>query len=185
MSSHHFVKEDQEPALLIADAKAASYNQVQELLEWSPTILVLEQTLLRVLTWGIKMDVVIVESAHLQAIQPLLFDQNPVKILTCESGEDPMELGMRYLSQHPYKSVNILGGSFADFQKFTTAMDVVFFQNCLRWAFIRNAKYEKWLPAGRILQVAFDLLQDAEIIKINEDGLFTLSRNRGFWINEK
>ena len=57
MSSHHFVKEDQEPALIIADASAVSFEKIQELLEWSPTVIVMESSLEMVLSWGIKMDV--------------------------------------------------------------------------------------------------------------------------------
>lgn len=33
MSSHHIVRENQEPALLIADAHAISFEKIQELLE--------------------------------------------------------------------------------------------------------------------------------------------------------
>lgn len=56
MSSHHVVTEQQEPALIIADARNASLEYIQPLLEWSPTIFVLQGSIDIVLNWGIKMD---------------------------------------------------------------------------------------------------------------------------------
>lgn len=37
MSSHQVAKEDQEPALVIADAQAVPFTLVQQLLEWNLT----------------------------------------------------------------------------------------------------------------------------------------------------
>jgi len=61
MSSHHFVKEQQEPALLILDT-SVSYETMSPLLEWSPTVLVTELAIDAVLSWGIKVDVILATS---------------------------------------------------------------------------------------------------------------------------
>lgn len=57
MSSHHIVRDNQEAALLIADGEACSVALMEELLEWSPFVLVLDGALKRVLEWNIKVDV--------------------------------------------------------------------------------------------------------------------------------
>ncbi|MBR9859904.1 thiamine diphosphokinase [bacterium] len=59
MSSHHVIREGQEPALIIANGAACSYSLLSSLLEWSPTIVVLDGAYHRVLELGIKPDVVI------------------------------------------------------------------------------------------------------------------------------
>ena len=59
MSSHHFVKEQQEPAVFILDAEHIHLDRISGLLEWVPTILVSEKALDRVLSWGIKIDVIL------------------------------------------------------------------------------------------------------------------------------
>ena len=41
MSSHHIVRDDQEPALIIANGAACSSELVGQLLEWSPLVIVL------------------------------------------------------------------------------------------------------------------------------------------------
>ena len=43
MSSHHFVKEQQEPAVFILDVEGISFDTVAPLLEWSPTLLVVQE----------------------------------------------------------------------------------------------------------------------------------------------
>ena len=43
MSSHHFVKEQQEPAVFILEVEGISFETVAPLLEWSPTLLVAQE----------------------------------------------------------------------------------------------------------------------------------------------
>lgn len=59
MSSHHIVKENQEPALIIANGLACSAELLGQLLEWSPFTLVLDGALNRVLHMGIHFDAVV------------------------------------------------------------------------------------------------------------------------------
>ena len=57
MSSHHIVREKQEPALIIANGEACSDELLGQLLEWSPFVVVLDGALDRVLHRQIKIDV--------------------------------------------------------------------------------------------------------------------------------
>lgn len=59
MSSHHVVREKQEPALLIANGEGCSFELLGQLLEWSPFIVVLDHAIHRVLDLGIKVDVLL------------------------------------------------------------------------------------------------------------------------------
>src|SRR5437868_1073645 len=95
MSSHHFVKEGQEPALVIAEVIARP--SVELLLEWAPQVIVLERALEQVLTWGIKVDVVIASIANNEQVIEKLFDQMPVKILSHQPDEDPLDTVFYYL----------------------------------------------------------------------------------------
>ena len=40
MSSHHIVRDDQEPALIIANGASCSNELLGQLLEWSPIVIV-------------------------------------------------------------------------------------------------------------------------------------------------
>ena len=57
MSSHHIVRDDQEPALIIANGAACSSELLGQLLEWSPLVVVLDSAMERVVALGIKVDV--------------------------------------------------------------------------------------------------------------------------------
>ena len=59
MSSHHIVKDKQEPALIIANGEECSQELMGQLLEWQPTVMVLDGALDRVLPLGIKVDIVL------------------------------------------------------------------------------------------------------------------------------
>ena len=57
MSSHHVIRDKQEPALIIANGEACSEELLGQLLEWSPFVVVLDSAIHRVLDLGIKATV--------------------------------------------------------------------------------------------------------------------------------
>jgi thiamine pyrophosphokinase len=59
MSSHHFVRDGQEPALIIANGELCSMELLGQLLEWNPYVLVLDGALQRVLDMNIRVDAVL------------------------------------------------------------------------------------------------------------------------------
>lgn len=59
MSSHHIVRDDQEPALIIANGASCSFDLLGQLLEWSPIVVVLDNAIDRVLQLDIKVDVLL------------------------------------------------------------------------------------------------------------------------------
>lgn len=56
MSSHHIVRDDQEPALIIANGMQCSDALLDQLMEWSPYVLVLDGAINRVLEKNIRFD---------------------------------------------------------------------------------------------------------------------------------
>ena len=49
MSSHHIVRDDQEPALIIANGAVCQPELLGQLLEWSPLVVVLDSAMERVM----------------------------------------------------------------------------------------------------------------------------------------
>lgn len=187
MSSHHIVKEDQEPALLIADAEAVSFDIVQQLLEWSPTVVVLANALEKVLGWGIKLDVVLASSERVSAYKEVLKHQMPVKILSHEPGDDPLGTAMMLFTAGKYKAVNIVGSIPELSEDFTGQLDLVCFHSGKRWSYIHKGRYEKWLTKGTQLtfadkKVKVDGLNESGIV--SSDGLVKIQADGPFWIGE-
>ena len=79
MSSHHFVKEQQEPALLVLDTSGISFEQIAPLLEWVPTILVAKDEVPVVISWGVKIDLILAEMKFQKSHYHLLEEQYPVQ----------------------------------------------------------------------------------------------------------
>jgi len=59
VSSHHFVRDGQEPALIIANGEACSMELLGQLLEWNPYVLVLDGAIERVIDLNIRVDAVL------------------------------------------------------------------------------------------------------------------------------
>jgi len=183
MSSHHIIREDQEPALLIMDANAVDFEQVQELLEWSPTVIITEQALTEVLRWGIKIDIVIARDSSISNLSSSLQDQSPVKVLSYNHHEEPLSKALNFLIASKQKAVNVVAAeSLEKFESFSP-LDISVFQSGKRWSFIRNGSYEKWFPAGRIV-LTFPSNGQPDI-KTERDGIVTINRMGGFWVSEE
>jgi thiamine pyrophosphokinase len=108
MSSHHVVREKQEPALIIANGEACSEDLLGQLLEWSPTVIVLDGALERVLDLGIKVDVILGDF-DTRNPEDLKIQQYPVKVVHTPDQDYPdLEKAIHYLIQEEYPAANII-----------------------------------------------------------------------------
>ncbi|MFZ2906177.1 MAG: hypothetical protein WAZ98_08245 [Cyclobacteriaceae bacterium] len=183
MSSHHIIREDQEPALVIMNTDAVPHERILELLEWSPTIMVIESCLAAVLEWGIKVDVVIAPESKTGDLTATLLYQFPVRILSVQHEHEALSTALYFLIDANQKAVNIL--SLEPLEKFEpfTALDLSVFRYGKRWSFIRHGVYEKWLPAGRTIHVYLSDKNSSR--KTLDDGIITIKRDAGFWVAEE
>src|SRR4051812_20536273 len=106
MSSHHFVKEGQEPALIIADA--THLHEAVQLLEWAPLIVVLNKALDDVLNFEIKADAVICRNDEKEDFENRVSHQAPVNIITYHDGEEALQKALDFLISSKQFTVNIL-----------------------------------------------------------------------------
>lgn len=191
MSSHHFVREGQEPALLIAGA--VDFTLAEPLLEWAPHVVVLEETLATVLTWGIKIDTVIASTSTEAELQRLLAHQVPVQIVAEPAG-DGLENALLYLRTAREYTANILipdaTHAFASVAHFHHALQLSLITPTLRWSWIAS-RHKKWHPAGTLLRVegaehidADGLEKGPQGFTVLRDGVVALSHPGGFWVGE-
>lgn len=157
MSSHHIVRDEQEPALLIADPSALQLDHVEQLLEWSPTVLVTQSALDEVLKWGVKIDVVVAHRESIEELKPRLTSQSPVKLLGFDPG-DLLVSAYVFLRDHGYHAVNVLADIYnspiLDLSKaFRELIDSVIFYNDQKWTYVQNGRYQKWVSTGHHLGI--------------------------------
>lgn len=144
MSSHHIVKENQEPALLITDFRSIDLESLGQLLEWSPTILTDVNNFDFLLAEGIKVDVVFADQQ--------LPAQDSVLYLSCKN--DLFQDAFEYLYKNNFRAVNIVTDRIPDgLRQFAGHIDMVFFSQEKRFA-LYDQRFEKWKPAGERIYVS-------------------------------
>jgi thiamine pyrophosphokinase len=182
MSSHHIIREDQEPALVIDDARGENSESIQQLLEWSPTVIVTDRALEQVLLWGTKIDVVIALSSQIDTLKTELHDQLPLKMLSYNTETEALDTALYFLTASKQKAVNIISdAALESFEKFSS-LDISVIKAGKRWVFIRTGHFEKWFPAGTQLLLYPESAHPAPVV--DKDGIVTVDRDHSFWICE-
>jgi hypothetical protein len=200
MSSHHFVKEQQEPALLILHSEGIGFDQVAPLLEWVPTLLVSQEAVPAVLSWGIKIDLILAEMEFQKSNYHLLEEQYPVKFLGVQNGNFLNE-GLQYLIASKHGAVNIIGFDHLkvfELEPMLAFLDIVVWDGPIRYFPIKNGQFKKWFPDtslqlhapdGTVLEL--QTAEGNEIVQVKhatfievEEGTTIIKGNGIFWIGE-
>jgi thiamine pyrophosphokinase len=185
MSSHHIVRDNQEPALVLLDGDASMYPYLMDFLEWSPAIIVHEQLLDEVLPWGIKIDAVLFEEPHRHTMTEKTKDQVPLKLINYDAVKNPMEATLDFLQQGNYSSLNIFSSRpevFSILEKIKSRMNIVVIQNNHRWSLIRSNHFEKWVTSDT--QIILRKNDKEEIIYPGSRNKVSVTHSSIFWIGE-
>ncbi len=163
MSSHHIVRDDQEPALIIANGASCSEELLGQLLEWSPLVIVLDSAIERVLELGIKVDVLLGDFDRGFNPEYYLEKQYPLEIVhTPNQDKTDLEKAFDYLIEKGHKAVNVIWatGKRAD-HTITNITNIVAYRNQLKIViiddhskvFLLPNKYDKWYTANTTLSL--------------------------------
>jgi thiamine pyrophosphokinase len=157
MSSHHVVRDEQEPAILIDDPFALQLEFIELMLEWSPTVIVTANALNEVLHWGIKIDVVLAHSDQVKQLKPRLKDQQPIDLYAFETN-DLLSAGFVFLLDMGRKAVNVMADIYQtqvldQIREVAREMDAVLFYNNQKWVYVVNGFFQKWVSSGHVLGI--------------------------------
>lgn len=164
MSSHHIVREKQEPALLILSFDYEQEELLGQLLEWSPTVAVIDTVFEKINSLGIKIDVCFGTSDVAEPSSEIIF--HPAK-----NTADCIE----YFIANAYPALNILGQkSELPFLSpyLISALDLVLITPAQKIIPLKK-QYQKWLPAGTAIE--FILEPGAEF---DSQGLTPISQHQ-------
>jgi hypothetical protein len=201
MSSHHFVKEQQEPAVFILGVENISFETVAPLLEWSPTLLVAQEAVEVVLSWGIKIDVVLGTSAFQSEHRHVLEEQYPLRFLTVSS-LTALEEGIHYLLASQHKGVHLVGFDHQNHQQLEEKiqhLDLTLLDGNWKYYPVKGGKFSKWFAPAEIRLLATEN-QPVEVSNAEgsllfpvcyltqlevPEGISTFSSSGIFWIGER
>lgn len=163
MSSHHIVRDDQEPALIIANGESCSMEIMNQLLEWSPLVIVLDSAMDRVVPLGIKVDVLLGDFDR--GYDPVIHKeyQYPLEIIHApDQNKTDLEKALDYLIERKIPAVNVIWatGRRAD-HNLANVTSIVRFKDKIKVVLIDDysrvyrlpEKFEKWFTAGTIISL--------------------------------
>lgn len=178
MSSHHIVRDDQEPALIIANGAACSQELLDELLEWSPLVVVLDSAMERVAQLGIKVDVLLGDFDRNFDAQYYQNSQYPIEIIQIiDQDKTDLEKAFDYLINRKISMVNVVWatGKRTD-HTITNLTSLVNYRDKLKIVllddhskvFLLSNKFEKWYTAN----TPISLVPIGEVTGISTTNLF-------------
>lgn len=178
MSSHHIVRDDQEPALIIANGAACSNELLGQLLEWSPLVVVLDSAIDRVFELGIKVDVLIGDFDRGFDPEHYKEKQYPLEIVYRPDQEKTdLEKAFDYLIEKGHRAANVIWatGKRAD-HTITNITNIVGYRGKMKIVLLDDhskihllpEKFEKWYTAN----TPISLIPIGEVSGISTQNLY-------------
>jgi thiamine pyrophosphokinase len=158
LSSHHIVRDDQEPALIIANGASCDPELLGQLLEWSPLVIVLDSAMKRVMKLDIKVDVLLGDFDRDFDANYYKKAQYPIEIVhTPDQSKTDLEKAFDYLYERKIPAVNVIWatGKRTD-HTITNLTNIVRYREKLKIVilddhskvFLLSKRYEKWYTAN-------------------------------------
>ncbi|MBC7642598.1 MAG: thiamine diphosphokinase [Flavobacterium sp.] len=184
MSSHHIVRDDQEPALIIANGQECSADLLGQLLEWSPLVIVLDSAIERVMKLDLKVDVLIGDFDRNLDVSKYRESQFPIEIIHApDQNKTDLEKALDYLILRKIPAVNVVWatGKRADHTianitnivKYRNLIKVVILDDYSKIHLLEN-QFQKWYTANTIIS----LIPIGEVSGITTQNLFYPLQNQ-------
>lgn len=144
MSSHHIVREKQEPALLILGMDTFDPELFGQLLEWSPTVITKVDIAEKLNSLGIKVDRILSDNEGNDI-------QSDIKYIPTK-GLIATQVALQLLVAENYSAVNIVtdGFNLGDFESFVPHINLVILHQHQK-TYPISPGFTKWLPAGEVI----------------------------------
>ncbi len=199
MSSHHFVKEQQEPAIFFHDIDGILLEEIEGLLEWSPLVISSSQCYEKLMSWSIKIDCLIVEGKTEELLQ--IDAQNVIK----DNDVSDLIAALDLLQERNHYAVNVITcapvqvvlSSLEKNDLYLQSLSISIYDGARLFHHILKGSYKKWFPSGTIVEI---LGNESEVkvigkaskddetgslrIEVLEDELIQIVSSGSFWIAE-
>ena len=185
MSSHHIIRDEQEPALILADLDTFPFDLLGQLLEWAPYTVCGDSALDQALDYGINLDVVISSRPNLKELLGHFPTINSHKRST-----DWLSQAIDMLVERNHQAVNIVTSD--PFNEFDWMNEMS--KKLLVDVITPSRKYiriestiSKWLPSDSILElhgesIFINGIEVSESFTTKKEGTITVSSDHAPFI---
>lgn len=179
MSSHHFVKEKQEPAIYIHSEESLDMDLLGQLLEWSPFVIADEHALFLLNHEPIKIDLVVQRDLTDEDVQSWTANQSDIRILKLKNDEDKFISVLNYLVSENHFAISLIACNDIHFEKLKNLdfnLDIIQYHSNFKGFFIKE-HFLKWKERDSLIEIHSTPIETKNIIKQNniwrvvEDGL--------------
>lgn len=171
MSSHHIIREKQEPALYIHQFGAFNEEYLGQLLEWSPTLIVNDSVYEKAVSMGLKVDAV-VNSSGASAVQE---NTRVIEVKT-----EDLDAVLDFLIAEDYQAVNVIDtkSSLRELGSYIDEINIVVFTETEK-AYAIKSGFKVWKPKGSIFKIEVISYFETNNLRQEESGDFVVV-NDGF-----
>lgn len=171
MSSHHIIREKQEPALYIHQLGAFNEEYLGQLLEWSPTLIVNDSVYEKAISMGLKVDAV-VNSSGASAFQE---NTRVIEVKT-----EDLDAVLDFLIAEDYQAVNVIDtkSNLRELGSYVDEINIVVFTETEK-AYAVKSGFKVWKPKGSIFKIEVISYFETSNLRQEESGDFVVV-NDGF-----
>lgn len=176
MSSHHFVRENQEPGLYIDEWFPSATELLEQLSQWAPKIIVHEHVLNEVLETGTKIDVVLYIKDK-ELVEEKTRFQFPIELAEAKPS---FEANIRFIEQQYINRIHIISAKTPEEITFETESKLTFFNSTNSFFKIENG-FEKWMAKDDV----FEIMENGTKEKlVGNDAIFRFEGNAAFFVEK-
>lgn len=171
MSSHHIIREKQEPALYIHQFGAFNEEYLGQLLEWSPTLIVNDSVYEKAISMGLKVDAVVNASGN------YAFQEN-TRVIEVKTEE--LDAVLDFLIAENYQAVNVIDtkSNLRELGSYISEINIVVFTETEK-AYAIKSGFKVWKPKGSVFKIEVISYFETSNLKQEENGDFVVI-NDGF-----
>lgn len=192
MSSHHVIRDGQEPPVVILDEAGVSNPILGDLLEWSPVVITLDVAVPLIMLRGIKIDIILCLETQPSEWDGLFTSDYSMNLINVDGMVEAMDQIATILKSYNSENVHLVGGNDTDKTLLQTLSGPAFYSPERKWTFHDRGSFRKWFKQGTIIRIEGpceefkgDLERSGHEICVKTDSMVQILGLKDTWIGEE
>ncbi|MCA6078254.1 hypothetical protein [Fulvivirga sedimenti] len=188
MSSHHFVIEGQEPALLIETKKPLAHPFFEQLAGWNPIIIATEEAISELIHANVNVDHLLMDKSAGKSDDEYRSELPHLQVHSDGSIGGTVNA---ILKNADCKHIQLITDENNNFERWNTIasdLGITVFTPSHMWRHIAPGTFRAWYPKGKQLEFYGDIRIEGKTgiaeYQVSADGIIEISSKDQFWVGE-